>query len=317
MCSMLYSPAVDSEFCRQVYFEEPGDIAEEISRFNLVTLPESMPFGVFFWTSCIAAPVPFHVRPFKDYRITINLGPSFAMDTRLPGEKRTTVSEPGSMFIAPVDCAMRLAYRGLEEFRSLTFSCSRNHLEQVAINAGLPFAADGLPPARDAAGDSQALHLSRAIIEELRSEHGVPLLLESLTIALSAHIVRRAAGSAIEARRSRSGLAPYVLRRVTDYVKEHLQRPISLSDLATVAGLSTYHFCRMFKHSTGMPPYQYLAQARLGRAKQLLLQTTLPIADVGFDAGFGSSSQFSHFFKKWTRCTPQEYRRQGRNMKRH
>lgn len=317
MCSMLYRPAVDSEFCRQVYFEEPGDIAEEVSRFNLVTLRESMPFGVLFWTSSIASPVPFHVKPFKDYRITINLSPSFAMDTRLPGEKRTMVSEPGSMLMAPIDCDMQLAYRGLEEFRSLTFSCSRNHLEQVAINAGLPFAADGLLPSHDAASDLQALHLSRAIIEELHSEHGVPLLLESLTIALSAHILRRTAGSAIAARRSSPGLAPYILRRVCDYVTEHLQRPISLLDLATVAGLSTYHFCRMFKQSTGMPPHQYLAQARLGRAKQLLLQTTLPIADIGFDAGFGSSSQFSHFFKKWTRCTPQEYRRQGNNMKRH
>ena len=317
MCSMLYRPPVDSEFCRQVYFEEPGDIAEDVNRFNMVTLPESMPFGVFFWTSSIASPVPFHVRPFKDYRITINLSPSFAMDTRLPGEKRSMVSEPGSMLVAPIDCDMQLAYRGLEEFRSLTFSCSRNHLEHVAFNAGLPFGADGLLPSRNAASDLQALYLSRAIIEELQSEHGVPLLLESLTLALSTHILRRTAGSAVEARRSASGLAPYILRRVTDYVQAHLQRPISLLDLATVAGLSTYHFCRMFKQSTGMPPHQYIAQARISRAKQLLLQSTRPIADIGFDTGFGSSSQFSHFFKKWTRCTPQEYRRQGNHMKRH
>lgn len=317
MGSMLHRPPVDGEFCRQVYFEEPGDIAEDVNRFNLVTHPQAMPLGVLFWTSNITSPVPFHVSPFKDYRITINLSSSFAMDTRLAGEKRTVTSDPGSLLVAPIDCDMQLAYRGLEEFHSLTFACSRNHLEHVAFNAGLPFAADGLPPSCNAASDLQALFLSRAIIEELQSEHSVPLLLETLTVALSTHILRRTAGSAAEARRSSSGLAPYILRRVTDHIQEHLQRPISLEALASVAGLSTYHFCRMFKQSTGMPPHQYLAQARISRAKQLLRQTTLPIADIGFDTGFGSSSQFSHLFKKWTRCTPQEYRRHGNNMKRH
>ena len=139
----------------------------------------------------------------------------------------------------------------------------------------------------------------------------MPMLLETLSMALTVQLLRRVAGAANVKERFASGLAPYILRRVIDYMHEQMRNPLSLQTLADIAGLSTYHFCRMFKLSTGMPPHRYLAYIRSERAKRMLLQTSLPISDIAFDTGFGSPSQFSHYFKKHARCTPQEYRRQG------
>ncbi len=314
MCSMLYRPPADHAFCRHAYLEEPGDLAEEVSRFNLVANPANTPEGTGFWISNIERPQPFRIMCLPDYAFCINLGPSFRMDLRIAGQRSAASIGPGSIFAMPAGSDLRVAYRGLENYRTLTVACSSSHLERVAFSAGLPFPSHGLPPAWSPQSDPQTLSLCQAVIAELRSEECLPMLLETLTLALSMQILRRTAGATLQPSQPASGLAPHILRRVTDYMQAHLQDTISLDTLASVAGLSTYHFCRMFKQSTGMPPHRYLAQLRIDRAQQLLIQTGAPIGDIAFDTGFGSASQFSHFFRKHAGCTPQEFRRRRTDM---
>ena len=308
---MLHRPPPDSDFCRHAYLEEPGDLAEEVSACNLLAAPALMPPGATCWISNISSPLPFHVTSAQDVCIGINVGPSFRADIRLAGEKTRVSPGPGGLFVLPAGCDMHVAYHGLKQYRFLTLGCSVNRLEHAAAGAGLPFPRDGLPPSHIATSDSQTLMLSRALMAELESGRAMPLLTDTLTLALSVQILRRIAGKETVPRRAAAGLAPHILRRVTDYMHEHLCDPLSLQTLAELAGLSTFHFCRMFSQSTGMPPHRYLAHIRIERAKRMLLQSGLPIGDIAFDTGFGSSSQFSHAFRKLAGCTPLEYRRQG------
>jgi AraC family transcriptional regulator len=311
MSSMLHRPAADSDFCRHAYLEEPGDLAEEVSGCNLVADPAVIPQNVSYWISNIDSPLPYHITSAQDYTIAINIGPAFDADVRLAGEMTHMSPAPGGLFMLPAGCDMHVSYRGLKQYRFLNLACNFSRLEHAAISAGLSFPKYGLPPSQSAQADPQTLSLSQALIAELQSEYGMPLLVDTLTLALSVQVLRRMTATAIQPRRFVSGLAPTILRRVTDYMHEHLHDPLSLQALADVAGLSTYHFCRMFKQSTGMPPHQYLAHIRIERAKRMLLQTGLSIGDIAFDTGFGSFSQFSHVFKKQAHCTPLEYRRQG------
>ena len=74
-------------------------------------------------------------------------------------------------------------------------------------------------------------------------------------------------------------------RRVREYIENHLERPLLLADLAAQAGLSEYHFARMFKHATGLAPHQFVMRARLQRAERLLRHSQQPITEIALACG--------------------------------
>jgi AraC family transcriptional regulator len=103
-------------------------------------------------------------------------------------------------------------------------------------------------------------------------------------------------------------LAGWQKRAVCDYIEENLHRDISVSDLASVAGLSKFHFCRSFKESLGEPPHRYHISRRLERATLLLQDRTLSVPEVAAAVGYGSSSQFSAAFTKRFGRSPRRFR---------
>src|SRR5262245_21486030 len=60
------------------------------------------------------------------------------------------------------------------------------------------------------------------------------------------------------------------LRRVTDYIRDHLDQDLTLAQLGAVACMSPFHFARLFQRSTGVPPHQFVVRARIDRARTLL-----------------------------------------------
>ena len=114
------------------------------------------------------------------------------------------------------------------------------------------------------------------------------------------------------ANRLRGGLSPAALRRVQLFVEANLSQPIRLPDLAARAALSAYHFARAFKTSTGATPRAFIEQRRIERAKQLLEEAVLPLADVALEAGFETQSRFTTTFRRTTGFTPAVYRKGAR-----
>jgi AraC family transcriptional regulator len=103
-------------------------------------------------------------------------------------------------------------------------------------------------------------------------------------------------------------LPKYKLRAVIDYIREHLDAELSLDHLAAVTHLSPYHFARLFKNSTGLPPHQYVVARRVERAKELLRQRDgLSLADVAVEVGFSSQSHFTRHFKRLVGVTPRRF----------
>jgi len=105
----------------------------------------------------------------------------------------------------------------------------------------------------------------------------------------------------------KGGLSQRVLRAVNDWIEAHIDTDIRLSDLAALAGLSEYHFHRMFTQSCGMTPHNWVTQFRIMRAKKLLKQA--PMAEVSLACGFSSQSHFIRRFKHQTGVTPGQYAR--------
>jgi AraC family transcriptional regulator len=108
---------------------------------------------------------------------------------------------------------------------------------------------------------------------------------------------------------NRGGLASWQKRAITAYIEEHVNEQISLVTLARLARLSQHHFCRTFKQSFGVPPYEYQLRRRMQQAKVLLSDRAISITDVGLSLGYSNTSSFSRTFRKITGQTPTDFRK--------
>jgi AraC-like DNA-binding protein len=96
--------------------------------------------------------------------------------------------------------------------------------------------------------------------------------------------------------------------RVAEYIEEHLDRDLSLSELAALVNLSVTQFARAFKDAYGVAPYRYIIQRRVQRAKVLLRTSDQKIASIAANVGFPSQSRFSSSFARATGATPSLFR---------
>lgn len=131
---------------------------------------------------------------------------------------------------------------------------------------------------------------------------------ESLASVLAAHLLRHYTAFGENGKRITGGLSGQKLRLVMSFIAENYDRELSLTELAGVAGMSSFHFAREFKRTTGTTPHQYLIRFRIERAKALLTQSEMPLVEVGFRSGFSHQSHFSRLFRRVTGTTPHSYR---------
>jgi AraC family transcriptional regulator len=135
-----------------------------------------------------------------------------------------------------------------------------------------------------------------------------PLYGELVGAALAVQIARRCSAGAAEMAPARGGLSPARLRRIFEYIDANLDINVRLNMLAHEVGVSAFHFSRLFKQSTGRTPHQYLLQRRLDRARTLLGQRELSLAEISTSTGFADQSHFTKVFRQFMGMTPSEYR---------
>jgi AraC family transcriptional regulator len=109
----------------------------------------------------------------------------------------------------------------------------------------------------------------------------------------------------------RGGLTVLQLRHVNEFIDAQISNDITISDLASVAGLSQFHFIRAFKDSVGLSPYQYVLSERIRRARGLLSKRDLSITDVARAVGFHDEFQLTRVFRKFVGLTPTAFRREA------
>lgn len=135
-------------------------------------------------------------------------------------------------------------------------------------------------------------------------------LLDSLAPALLAHLLRfytHAAPPSQPARRE-TCLGNGMLRKIEQYLDEHLSEAIVLEDLARLASVSPGHLLRAFRQTTGVTPHQFLIDRRLAHARQLLGDPALSLECIARRAGFASASHLGETFRKRLGVTPGQFR---------
>jgi len=203
--------------------------------------------------------------------------------------------------------------------------CDRHHGEWVGLmnvpHLQLGISDAALTAATDEADGEIELHPHRkfadsrlgALVNAVHAEMlvGFPsgrLFLDSVEQAMAVALVSGQAVRSRPVKISRGGLGSSRLRRITDLVHARLEDELGLDELAQSVGLSTAHFARMFRKSTGETPHQFVLRNRLERAKAMLRAPNTRVLAVAVACGFKTQQHFAQVFRNVYGVSPTEYR---------
>ncbi|MFM9925415.1 AraC family transcriptional regulator [Variovorax sp. H27-G14] len=249
-------------------------------------------------------------------RISLNIGPAFKTETIGPGLNDVLFCDRNGLLITPPDLALRHRSTHVREAgkapppaRLVVFVISLELLAACCVERGIRhgefvLAHQAILP------NSVLLSLAQALLADL--SEGSPdgaAETEFLAKALLARIARQAHPPAQPV----GELNPVVA--VQRHIDANLTTPLLLAELATIAGMSPFHFCRVFRDATGKSPHQYILNARVQAACRLLWtagekgeKSGKRILDIALACGFGSSSHFSTQFKRHMGKSPLQWR---------
>ena len=262
---------------------------------------------------------PDHAIEAQDcWRIGFNIGPSYACDWEDARGVRHRLFKRHALMVIPPGAALvqrmagaRAPGRHAKPARLATFRVSAEFHAQCAMALGLPV-RDSRPEHQLMPGDDVLRLLAQALLADLQagSPDG-PAATERAAEALIGRLLLRDA-------RRRVVPAGNTMRKVQAHIDANLQSPLALEELAALANMSLFHFCRVFRDSLGATPHQYIVTRRLEQAKRMLwanragqtqAQTPMSVLQVTLACGFNSPSHFAAQFKRHTGKTPMQWQR--------
>jgi AraC-like DNA-binding protein len=252
-----------------------------------------------------------HDAPSSDYKICLVLQGEARLSYRVDDRWHSQWLRPG-MFapITPPHSAATL--RLSQAQRHLMISVDERVFAQVAADAGCPNAQLGAL-LESAFNDAFLGQLCRRAWAE--SSEGDALgqsFAGFAATALVCGLLRGAVGQRARARTvTHQHLSPAALSRIRERCLSSLPQHLSVAELAEDEGIEARLFSRAFKGSTGQTPQQYLISLRVQRARELLLDSQQPIADIALACGFYDQSHLTTAFTRFVGVSPSRYRRRS------
>jgi AraC family transcriptional regulator len=259
----------------------------------------------------VDVPGPVHtVEPQPYYRFSFNLGPSYGFEITDSQPIKAMHFRHHSLMVIPPDVGFthRSSQRQVvgnrpRPARLATFRVSDALVSRTALDINLP-AHQARLSHRVVEGDEVLRLLAQALYADLHahSPDGQKAT-ESTAMALLGRLLRREHGGPLIATASPAA-------RAQAHMDQQFATAVTLEQLAEIAGMSVFHFCRVFREHTGITPYQYLLSRRVAQARHMLWSCPdLTMLQVSLACGFGSASHFSAQFKKHTGQTPLQWQR--------
>ena len=210
---------------------------------------------------------------------------------------------PGALLLGNNGSCFECGHRHGVGDRCISLNVYEEQFSEVAAAATstsrFRFSAPSLSPSPKALPIIAQMEALSCAPSSLRSEELALRLIERVIALMTGDRQTPAAPTGRETRR--------VIEAIR-LVESDAARPLELKEMAAVAGMSKYHFLRVFRRLTGVTPHRYLISARLRRAALALASSRRPVIAVALDAGFGDLSTFNKTFRAVFGLTPTQYR---------
>jgi AraC-like DNA-binding protein len=193
-------------------------------------------------------------------------------------------------------------------FDTLVLYVTQAALDEVAYAHRAPRVEQLVWP--QGAFDPVVHHLGLTLLSSLERPHSAPnIFLDHVLQAMNCHFVYSYGGMKISTPQFRGGLSSLQMRRATELLEAHLDGKIGLQQIADACELSVSHFARAFKQSFRRPPYKWLMERRVDKARDLMANSRLPLTDIAIRCGFADQSALNRVFKRIHGVTPGIWRR--------
>jgi AraC family transcriptional regulator len=244
---------------------------------------------------------------YAQHTIVIHLNSKTNLERKLDGRLQDYNMSIGDIAIIPANINHYAVNK--EECEGLFLGIDTQFFSKVACESINPDTIELVPSFIQS--DPLIHHLGLALKSELETDYfGCRAYVESLTIALSAHLVKKYSSHPTTLKQYNNGLSRYSLKQALCYINDNLGAELKVAEIASELGMSPYYFSRLFRQSMGVSPHEYLTQCRLEAAKQMLKKSNLPIIEIAAEVGFNSQSHFITLFKKHFGITPLQYRKE-------
>ncbi len=252
-----------------------------------------------------ARDVPFE----RAYAFHVSLKPTQA-DLWIDGKHRMTTLGPQDKVFA-FDLASNPVSEFHAPFDNLRFYISQLSLEELAFDRGIRGAIVLRPPL--GVEDRVMQGLAMALMDGVeRADERSALFIDHIGLAFHAHVTATYAEHRPFSPPARDQLAPWQLRRATDFMIDRLSGDPTIAELAQECGLSATYFARAFRQTAGVSPHQWLIRRRIERARELLLDGELGLAEIAVVCGFVDQSHLTRMFARIVGESPGRWRRRHR-----
>lgn len=232
----------------------------------------------------------------------------------IDGSRRErTLIVPGRICLTPGDAAASWEHAGNPEILQLYL---RNSIYESTAEELFGGPAQLTP--RFAVFDPLLEQLAIAVLTALKDGNAEDrLYIETIAQLIGAHLARaHSSRSRVRQPASTDGLTPVRIRRLLEYIDQHLGENLSLEAMAAEVSLSPIYLARAFRATVGEPPHQYVVRRRIDQARRLLTSTALSIAEIALIVGFSSQSHLSNQFRRLAGVSPAVYRKHHRHRTR-
>jgi AraC family transcriptional regulator len=232
--------------------------------------------------------------------IVVHVGPSTEIACRRGGFEHRGVAVHGDVDIVPANTPSRWELKQRDQ--ALIIGVHRSLIESAAEERGLDTRRIEIRN-RFQVRDARIEHLTCALEGPSVSR----LYADSVATALAVRLID-CHSSAAPPRQERASLPGRKLRHVLAYIEDNLARDLALLELASLAGIGASQFKKAFRETVGVPVHRYVIARRVERAKTLLRNSRMPIAQIAAETGFAHQSHLARLLRRLAGVSPREFR---------
>jgi AraC family transcriptional regulator len=237
---------------------------------------------------------------FKRHVVVINIGHSITVEFKKEGRFQRFFKAKGAISFfpshQPFSCRLKVE-RGV--FGNVLF-LALNPAFMSRVAEALELDSDRIELVEQRRGTDPTLHhVALALRAGIQSGDALHRMFgEALSTALAVHLLREYGAAVLKPKRQPSGLPREKLVRAVEYIQDQLDTDLTVSGIAQAVRMSRCCFARLFKESTGQTPHQYVVEARVRKAKELLTTGEFSISEAAYHVGFVDQSHLTRHFKR-------------------